>query len=208
MTDIPPPPGAPRVATRRRVAQERLRGPLVAGVALAVLAGVLLLASMYVLHRSQSQAIDNAVVRATVPFEERFDADDSRYVILLVRPPVEINERTRIVGHVTCDVERADGTSVTVRGGQQGTAIQTDAGETIGTFDATAGTTAVRCALRDGAPRTNARYPLAVAKEEPGATTLAMGLTGAAALAAVIAGGLLWMGLRGRMVVDPATDEP
>ena len=202
MTDLPPPPAA----ARRRVARERLRAPLVAGIAMATLAVAMLLAGMFVLHRSQSEAIANADVRATVPFEERFDAEDGRYVILLVRPPVEINERTRLVAHVTCHVDRSDGTSVIVRGGQQGVAVQTDAGETIGSFDAVAGTTAVRCALRDGAPRTNAQYPLAVAKEEPGAASLSTGLTGGAALTGVVAAGLVWFGLRGRMVVV-ATDD-
>jgi hypothetical protein len=191
---------------RRRIVRERRHGVIVTGVILVAVAALAVLATFFLANSEHARIIDTAKAGGVVPFEESFDAEAGRHVVLLERPAVEIDVNRLVAGRVRCDIELSDGTVTSVGDDSQNGATTTDIGETIGTFDALAGTTTVRCSFQDDVA-TFGRYPLVVS-EEP---ELGLLRSTTALIAAVVLGllgaGLVWLGNRGRMRVIPADES-
>ena len=186
---------------RRRVVTERRRRPLLIGLWLSV--GGLVLTVVAALLLSGNQAIQVAAAddRASVPDPLQFEAQDGTYVILLLPTTIGIPALPNPIAELTCDVELADGEEAVVDGSRQASSLETSVGETVGTFDAVAGPTTVICDFR-GSPDTSG-YFVAVAEQRSALNLIGIVGLVAGILAMCIGAGLIFIGVRGRTVIQP-----
>jgi len=188
---------------RRRVVTQRRRRPFIAGIRLAVAGVALTIVGSLLLFGNQAVQVLAAEDRASVSTPLRFEAEEGSYVVLLLPTTVSGGLMGNPVAQLTCDVALADGTTALLRGSRQSSSIETSAGETVGSFDAVAGSTTVTCDFK-GSPDTFG-YFVAVAPQRNalnvvGVVALVGGIL--AMLAGVI---LIVIGVRGRAVIQPAT---
>ncbi len=142
--------------------------------------------------------------RAKVGDPIQFAADDATYTLVLLRGDIaNTDDMERAVGNIDCEVTFADGTTATVDGSSQAVAEVTDAGSTIGTFDAVAGAATVLCS--SSTPSRLVLDVYAVAQERTTLKYASYGLMAAGLLAGAVAVGLIIIGVRGRTVFDPVT---
>lgn len=150
---------------RRRVVTQRRRRPFIAGIWLAVAGVALTIVGSLLLFGNQAVQVLAAEDRASVSTPLRFEAEEGSYVVLLLPTTVSGGLIGNPVAQLTCDVALADGTTALLRGSRQSSSIETSAGETVGSFDAVAGSTTVTCDFTDR------RTPLAISwPSHPSAT--------------------------------------
>ncbi|MCB0985703.1 MAG: hypothetical protein KDB06_13725 [Ilumatobacter sp.] len=174
--------------------------PLKIGIGLAVAGLAMLVAGGVLLNVAQGVAVAEGL-KAEVGNAIEFQAEDVTYTLVLLRADAfNADAMDRAVAAITCTVQFADGTSATVDGSSQFSADSTDAGSSIGTFDAVAGPATVVCS----ASRTSELIAnvYAVAKERTTLLYTSYGLMAAGLLVAGIAVWLIIIGARGRTVFD------
>jgi len=187
----------------RRVVTERRQRPFrigvwlaVAGVAATVLGSVLLIGH-------QAVQVLAAEDRTSIPDPLRFEASDGAYAVLLLPPALGDTIAGDAVAQLTCDVELANGSTTVLRGSRQGQSLETSAGESVGSFEAVAGPTTVRCDFI-GSPDTLG-YFVAVAPQRKSVEVVGLIAVVGGILAVLAGAGLIYVGLRGRAVIQPIT---
>lgn len=196
------PAGARPVAPGRLVVRtERLRGPIRAGLALALVGLAVVIASGITISVVNIGQAVFANDREQVGTELTFDGDGGEYGLLLIVTPITSAAFTsNPETYVDCTGQRPDGTSFTVKGSAALTRTETDAGFEIGRFTTTAGTTAVTCDWNDPARNTvDVYYSVAPSSIISTIATVVLVLGIALILVGV---GLLIRGLRGRAVTE------
>jgi hypothetical protein len=198
--------GAP-ATTRRVVRTERLRLPLVAGAVLGAIGLIAALVGAAILYLAQSAEVLAAVGRADVGESIVFDADDGSHALVFMPSiPAHDGYRRTAMSNLVCDIVGPDGSTQTVRGSRQETAIVTDFGWSIGSFVATGGATEVRCSFaRD--PGGDLRM-YAVAPERSGSKSIGSMLITSGFVVALIGAALIAYGWRGRSIVEHLPIDP
>lgn len=166
---------------QRSGTRPRRRRSLVLGLWLTLLGVVGLVVGGFVLAGNQAAQVLAAADRAQVPDPLRFEAEDARYTVILLPSPLGVGVPGDAVAGLACDVVRADGSTVRIRGSRQGLSVETGVGATVGSFDAVAGPTTVTCDFVVGS--NSSGYFVSVAEQRPGVT--AIGLVG------MVGGGLV-----------------
>lgn len=181
-----------------RVRKELRWRPLKAGIALAVVGLGLLVTGGVLLNVAQGAAVIEGL-KAQVGNSIGFQAEDVTYTLVLVRADVLNDEAMdRAVASITCTVQFADGTAATVDGSSQFSASSTEAGSSIGTFDAVAGPATVLCSA--SRPSELIADVYALAEERTVLLYTSYGLMAAGLLVAGAAVWLIIIGARGRTV--------
>lgn len=190
---------APR--TKRVVRTERRERPFKIGLWLAGVGVALFIAGMLLFTVLGAAEILGAVDRAAVGTPITFEAEDRTYAVVFIRGELdESNYRERAVANMRCDVTTADGASLTVDGSSQAVASETDFGSSVGTFDAVAGPTTVRCDFVRDPGGLLQNY--AVAPERQGAKIASWVLLGLGALVTLVGVGFVITGVRGQSVIE------
>ena len=193
--------------TRRVVRTERLRKPLIAGGVLGVVGLIAALVGGAILYLAQGAEVLAAIGRADVGDPIAFDADDGSYALVFM-PSIPNNDGFRRVAmsNLVCDIAGPDGSAQTVRGSRQATALETNFGWSIGSFDAVPGPNEVRCSFARNVGGNLRMY--AVAPERAGAKSVASALT-TGGLAVGLAGvAMIVYGWRGRSIVEHVPIDP
>jgi len=137
-----PLPQAPRPRMRK--------GWIVAGIIADVVAVVLLVGGAIAMAVGRTvSSIAPGAARVT-PAPLSFDAEAATYEILLDRRP---GDDFRESSDVQCSVQLADGRTLSIDGAVQAVAVSSNKLETVGSFDAIAGTTTVACEANGGSVR-------------------------------------------------------
>ncbi|WP_436796054.1 hypothetical protein [Actinospongicola halichondriae] len=185
-----------------RVRTERRRHPLRIGIAIGAFGLFGLVAGAVITWTNQALQVAAPVARVALPSSTTFEAEDRGYVIVLDR----VSSASRLgitkadpVVDVRCSIARADGSTVVVDGSRSTVRTDTDLGTSVGRFEASQGTTTVEC---DWARLPSAAYRFVIAPERQGLVVAGMaGVIGGIAML-LLAIPFLWIGIRGRAVVE------
>lgn len=140
---LQPTAGAPLRAPRRKV---RLRW-IIIGAILGVVAVLVLIGGGIMTLASRTVSSLDPIAEARTPGTATFEAEATSYDILLVRSR---GDDFREASDVRCEVELANGELVQIDGRFQDVSERTANIETVGDFDAVAGSTSVYCEARGG----------------------------------------------------------
>ena len=141
-----PSTGTVQRAPRRKV---RLRW-IIIGAILGVVAVLVLIGGAIMSLASRTASSLDPVAEARTPGTATFEAEATSYDILLVRGR---GQDFREASDLTCQVTLADGKELEIDGRFQDVSERTANIETVGDFDAVAGTTSVFCEARGGEVR-------------------------------------------------------
>ena len=140
--------GGPGSRLRRR------RNPLLLALAVVLLAGGAAAAAVgiYRLAMEAGPAQERVIARGTVaaldgppaPAASFETAGAERLTVWLVAGGLS-NVRDTVVAGTECEIARADGSAVRIRGSRQGTSVQTDDHATIGATTSAPGATTIDC---------------------------------------------------------------
>lgn len=205
MTDsVLPPPGRPAgddaPRTRRVVHSEHKQPLLRNGIICAVVGLAAVIGGAVMFSALQAAQVLSPIADADVGESVTFDGNDGSYAIVLKRGELnDDNVVERLVRDTTCTVVASDGSTRTIEGSRQATALQTDFGASIGTFTAPDGPIQVTC-VGTGSRLLIDRY--AVAPERERAVFVAYGIIAFGVIAGLLGAALIKRAWNGISVIE------